>query len=207
MSCIKERTLITTNAARLRGAAYCKSHLPQRGDVFMMINLTDVFTSEGKDRRESLQVELDEFSYLGNQYRICEKSPLTMNFSNIGKGKALLEGRLKLVLEIPCDRCLRPVKEPLEIDFSQELYSPEILEPEEEDEQSFVHGYELDVEAFVKNEILINMPVKVLCRPDCKGICKKCGHNLNDGECGCDTFVPDPRMAAIKDIFNAYKEV
>lgn len=207
MSCIKERTLITTNAARLRGAAYCKSHLPQRGDVFMIINLTDVFTSEGKDRRESLQVELDEFSYLGNQYRICEKSPLTMNFSNIGKGKALLEGRLKLVLEIPCDRCLRPVKEPLEIDFSQELYSPEILEPEEEDEQSFVHGYELDVEAFVKNEILINMPVKVLCRPDCKGICKKCGHNLNDGECGCDTFVPDPRMAAIKDIFNAYKEV
>ena len=207
MSCIKERTLITTNAARLRGAAYCKSHLPQRGNVFMMINLTDVFTSEGKDRRESLQVELDEFSYLGNQYRICEKSPLTMNFSNIGKGKALLEGRLKLVLEIPCDRCLRPVKEPLEIDFSQELYSPEILEPEEEDEQSFVHGYELDVEAFVKNEILINMPVKVLCRPDCKGICKKCGHNLNDGECGCDTFVPDPRMAAIKDIFNAYKEV
>lgn len=207
MSCIKERTLITTNAARLRGAAYCKSHLPQRGDVFMIINLTDVFTSEGKDRRESLQVELDEFSYLGNQYRICEKSPLIMNFSNIGKGKALLGGRLKLVLEIPCDRCLRPVKEPLEIDFSQELYSPEILEPEEEDEQSFVHGYELDVEAFVKNEILINMPVKVLCRPDCKGICKKCGHNLNDGECGCDTFVPDPRMAAIKDIFNAYKEV
>lgn len=206
-SCIKERTLITTKAVRLRGSAYCKSHLPQRGDVFMIINLTDVFTSEGKDRRESLQVELDEFSYLGNQYRICEKSPLTMNFSNIGKGKALLEGQIKLVLEIPCDRCLRPVKESLEINFSQELYSPEVLEPEEADEQNFMHGYELDVEAFVKNEILINMPVKVLCRPDCKGICKKCGHNLNDGECGCDTFVPDPRMAAIKDIFNAYKEV
>ena len=51
------------------------------------------------------------------------------------------------------------------------------------------------------------MPVKVLCRPDCKEICKKCGHNLNDGDCGCDTFVPDPRMAAIKDIFNANKEV
>ena len=181
--------------------------LPQRGDVFMIINLTDVFTSEGKDRRESLQIELDEFSYMGSQYKICEKSPLTMNFSNISKGKVLLEGQLKLVMEIPCDRCLRSVKEPLELRFSQELYSPEDLEPGEEDEQSFVHGFELDVEAFVKNEILINMPVKVLCRPDCKGICKKCGHNLNDGECGCDTFVPDPRMAAIKDIFNANKEV
>lgn len=183
------------------------SCIKERGNVLMMINLTDVFTSGGKDRRESLQAELDELSYMGSRYKVCEKSPLTMNFSNIGKGKVLLEGQLKLVLEIPCDRCLKPVKEPLEISFSQELYLPEMLEPEEADEQSFMHGYELDVEAFVKNEILINMPVKVLCRPDCKGICKKCGHNLNDGECGCDTFVPDPRMAAIKDIFNAYKEV
>jgi len=183
------------------------SRLLQRGDVFMVVNLTDVFTSEGKDRRESLQVELDEFFYMGNHYKICEKSPLVMNFSNISRGKVLMEGQFELVMEIPCDRCLRPVKEPLEISFSQELISPENLEPEEEDEQPFVHGFELDVEAFLKNEILINMPVKVLCRPDCKGICKKCGHNLNDGECGCDTFVPDPRMAAIKDIFNANKEV
>ena len=194
-SCIKERALIAI------------SHLPQRGDVFMMINLTDVFTSEGKDRRESLQAELDEFSYMGSDYRICEKSPLAMEFSNIDRGKVLLEGHMRLVMEIPCDRCLRTVKEPLEISFSQELFSPEALGPEEADEQNFVHGYELDAEAFVKNEILINMPVKVLCRPDCKGICKKCGHNLNDGDCGCDTFVPDPRMAAIKDIFNANKEV
>lgn len=173
----------------------------------MMINLTDVFTSEGKDRRESLQAELDEISCMGSRYRICEKSPLQMNFSNISKGKLLLEGSLALIMEIPCDRCLRLVKEPLELNFSQELYSPEVLDPEEAQEQGFMHGYELDVEAFVRNEILINMPVKVLCRPDCKGICKKCGHNLNDGECGCDTFVPDPRMAAIKDIFNANKEV
>ncbi len=169
-SCIKERALIAI------------SHLPQRGDVFMMINLTDVFTSEGKDRRESLQAELDEFSYMGSDYRICEKSPLAMEFSNIGRGKVLLEGHMRLVMEIPCDRCLRTVKEPLEISFSQELFSPEALGPKEADEQ-------------------------VLCRPDCKGICKKCGHNLNDGDCGCDTFVPDPRMAAIKDIFNANKEV
>ena len=59
----------------------------------------------------------------------------------------------------------------------------------------------------MENVNLVNMPVKVLCKPGCKGICKQCGHNLNEGECGCDTFVPDPRMAAIKDIFNANKEV
>lgn len=174
----------------------------------MLINLTDVFTSEGKDRRESLVYEKDSFSYMGNDYKIREKSPIDMIFSNIGTGKALIKGEVKLVLEIPCDRCLKTVEVPLEVNFEQEVASPDGRSQEEEqDEQDFMLGCELDVEAFVNSEILINMPVKVLCKPDCKGICKQCGHDLNEGDCGCDTFVPDPRMAAIKDIFNANKEV
>ena len=174
----------------------------------MLINLTDVFTSVGKDRRESLAYEPDFYSFMGNKYRICEKSPLEMSFSNVGTGKVLIKGELKLVLEIPCDRCLQMVNVPLEVAFEQEVLSPDaITDQNEKDEQDFMLGYELDVEAFVNSEILVNMPVKVLCKPGCKGICKQCGHNLNEGECGCDTFVPDPRMAAIKDIFNANKEV
>ena len=174
----------------------------------MLINLTDVFTSAGKDRRESLIYEPDSFFHMGNAYKIHEKSPVDLMLSNNGNGKALIRGSLHLVLEMPCDRCLQIVKEPLTVEFEQEVFSPDAdRQGEDQDEQSFMQGYELDVEAFVNNEILINMPVKVLCRPDCKGICKKCGHNLNEGECGCDTFIPDPRMAAIKDIFNADKEV
>ncbi|MDY2699463.1 MAG: DUF177 domain-containing protein [Lachnospiraceae bacterium] len=174
----------------------------------MLINLTDVFTSVGKDRRESLAYEPDFYFFMGNKYRICEKSPLEVSFSNIGTGKVLIKGELKLVLEIPCDRCLQMVNVPLEVALEREVLSPDaITDQNEKDEQDFMLGYELDVEAFVNSEILVNMPVKVLCKPDCKGICKQCGHNLNEGECGCDTFVPDPRMAAIKDIFNANKEV
>lgn len=174
----------------------------------MLINLTDVFTSEGTDRSESLPYGPETFSHMGNEYKICRKSPVDMTFSNIGKGKVLVKGWMELVLEIPCDRCLQMVATPLDIRFEQELYSPDGAQwMEDQDQQDFMAGYELDVEAFLNSEILINMPVKVLCRPDCKGICRQCGHNLNEGECGCDTFVPDPRMAAIKDIFNADKEV
>lgn len=173
----------------------------------MLINLTDVFTSEGKDRRESLVYEKDSFSYMGNDYLIREKSPIDVIFSNIGASKVLIEGGIRLVLEIPCDRCLKTVEVPLDVKFKQEIVSPDGKSQEEEHEQDFMLGFELDIEAFVNSEILINMPVKVLCKPDCKGICKQCGHDLNEGDCGCDTFVPDPRMAAIKDIFNANKEV
>lgn len=173
----------------------------------MLLNLTDVFTSEGKDRRESLLFEPEAVSYMGEEYDILEKSPIQLTLSNVGTGKVLVDGKLTLCLDMPCDRCLKSVKVPLNVNFMQEVYAPDALPQEEQDAQSFVEGYELDVEALVKSEILVNMPVKVLCKPDCKGICKVCGHDLNEGECGCDTFVPDPRMAAIKDIFNANKEV
>lgn len=173
----------------------------------MLLNLTDVFTSEGKDRRESLLFEPETVSYMGEEYDILEKSPIQLTLSNVGTGKVLVDGKLTLCLDMPCDRCLKSVKVPLTVNFMQEVYAPDALPQEEQDAQSFVEGYELDVEALVKSEILVNMPVKVLCKPDCKGICKVCGHDLNEGECGCDTFVPDPRMAAIKDIFNANKEV
>ena len=82
----------------------------------------------------------------------------------------------------------------------------EIVE-EFDDDMNFMEGYHLDVDVLVDNEILLNWPMKILCTESCKGICKVCGKNLNDGDCGCDDFVPDPRMAAIKDIFNANKEV
>ena len=145
---------------------------------------------------------------MGNNYKIHEKSPADMIFTNIGSGKVMIRGELKLVLEIPCDRCLEMVKVPLEVNFEQEIISPDHAgQEEEQSEQYFMLGYEFDTEAFLNGEILINMPAKVLCRSDCKGICRQCGHNLNEGDCGCDTFVPDPRMAAIKDIFNANKEV
>lgn len=172
----------------------------------MLINLTDVFTSEGKDRRESLTFEPDVVSSMGNTYRIQDKSPISLTFTNIGIGKVLVQGEVKMTLSIPCDRCLKTVEVPLHIDFAEEVFSPEI-QAEDQDEQEFMLGYELDVEALMNSEILVNMPVKVLCKSDCKGICKQCGHDLNEGDCGCDTFVPDPRMAAIKDIFNANKEV
>lgn len=174
----------------------------------MLMNLTDVFSLEGKDIEENFVLEADEVSYMGNTYPIEEKKPVCVKCSNIGTGKALVSGTVSMILRIPCDRCLEEVKVPLSFEFTQETTSPEVTEQaDEQEKQSFLQGYELDIEALVNSEILVNMPVKVLCKPDCKGICKQCGHNLNEGDCGCDTFVPDPRMAAIKDIFNANKEV
>ncbi len=174
----------------------------------MLINLTDVFTSEGKVKKVNQTLAIDSVSYMGVSYPVICKSDVSLTFTNLEAGRVLLEGMMNLKLDMPCDRCLQSVEMPVDVSFAHEIAAPnEENVQSEEEEQCFMSGYELDVDALMNNEILINMPVKVLCRDNCKGICMVCGHNLNEGECGCDTFVPDPRMAAIKDIFNANKEV
>ena len=175
----------------------------------MLINLTDVLTSEGKTKEVQVPIEAASFSNGLTEYKIIEKSPVDFRFSCIERGKAQIHGKAQIILAMNCDRCLKEVEKKIELDFFREVFAPDEMTEgtDDDDDQNFMEGYELNVEDLIYSEILLNLPTKVLCREDCKGICRQCGKDLNEGECGCDTFVPDPRMAVIKDIFNADKEV
>lgn len=174
----------------------------------MLVNLTDVFSNESKVLELTIPYEAEAFTSQLGTFPIKEKSPVTLKLSNIGQSKALAEGSAKLTFVFACDRCLQDVDYTFDLAFELELVSPEYAGADAENYSSDVmEQYHLDVDKLINNEILLNWPVKILCRQDCKGICKVCGKNLNDGECGCDDFVPDPRMAMFKDIFEANKEV
>lgn len=174
----------------------------------MLINLTDVLTSEGRIVKKQVESELTEITCRAGSFRIESKTPLSLTLTNLGKDKAFIEGRMELFFSMNCDRCLKPVTQKVELSIAREAIGPEGRLPEaEDDDQGFMEGYQLKVDDLIMDECFMNLPVKVLCRPDCKGICMRCGKDLNAGECGCDTFVPDPRMARIKDIFDANKEV
>ena len=112
-------------------------------------------------------------------------------------------------LLFPCDRCLEEVQKDFHIEvereFDMKLSDTERIEAL--DETNFISGNNLDVDAFVYGEILLNLPMKVLCRKDCKGICNRCGTNLNLRTCTCDTGPFDPRMSVFQEIFNEMKEV
>ena len=168
----------------------------------MLVNLSDVLTSQGKVFRTTVPLELDSLKTRMGVYPVREKEPAVFVFTNIGEGKARVEGSARLSFDTQCDRCLTEVTTELELSFDRIVTAPDAV-TEDEDSRECMEGYQLDVEAFVYNEILVNWPVKILCREDCKGVCPECGQNLNMGDCGCDSFVPDPRMAVIKDIFNA----
>ncbi len=173
----------------------------------MLINLTELFACQpGHKEKKEIMPELEVFTGGTESYQILQKTPVTFLFTNLAPGKVRVEGEAEVVLGMQCSRCLKDVEQKIEFSFSVDVVSPEVP-LEEADDQTFMEGYQLNVESLFSNEILMSLPTKVLCRPDCKGICKKCGKDLNEGDCGCDTFVPDPRMAVLQDIFNANKEV
>lgn len=174
----------------------------------MFIDLSESFFSQGCSLTKQVLPDVEAVQLNGQTYRVIWKEPVVVTASCMEKGKALLNVNGVLSAELFCDRCLTPVEREIGINFEQEIYAPDAVPAEmNADEQVFMEGTQLDITALINSEIVMNWPPKILCKEDCKGICTICGKNLNEGECGCDTFVPDVRMAAIKELFLANKEV
>lgn len=98
----------------------------------------------------------------------------------------------------PCDRCGVLTSECHSVTIDKSLATS--LERQESDTIIVVPDMQLEVDELVYSEVILNLPSKHLCREDCKGLCIKCGKNLNEGECGCDLYEPDPRLEKLRDL-------
>lgn len=175
----------------------------------MLINLSELLSRNGDTKVFEANIGFDSFESRVDSYKIIDKSPFSLTVTNLGNRKITIEGDVRLSMNIPCNRCLEDVRTDIEFSIMKDVDMGESSDDriKELDEQNYIDGYYLDVDKLVYGEILLNLPMKVLCREDCKGLCNKCGANLNHGECGCDRESLDPRMSVIRDIFNNYKEV
>ena len=161
----------------------------------MQINISEIISTDYKVQTFNPEIEMEAFCLDGERYNFIRKSPVELKAQNEGHSVVNFSGHVDVTIDIPCSRCLTSVPTRLAFDFSQKV-DFEKLKAEQ-----------LDVDRLVYLEVLMSWPLKVLCREDCKGLCLKCGKNLNEGECGCDRASLDPRMSAIRDIFNNFKEV
>jgi len=118
-----------------------------------------------------------------------------------------LTGQLAASFELLCARCLEPVEQKVDHKFEL-LYRPqgsdagreEVSVTDAEAEIGYYQGEGLDLQDVVREQVLLALPLKVICREDCKGLCAHCGKNLNAGACSCAEPVEDPRWAALKEI-------
>lgn len=180
-----------------------------RKEDFMLIDLNELLTETGKEKRYQTMLEMDKFSYGKAEYDFSGDKKADFFFVNKGKKTVSLKCDIDVTLQIPCDRCLEPVNVPIKLSVSKDIDLKKTTDEREAelDEMNFLQGMNFDTEVFARNEILVNIPMKVLCSEDCKGICNKCGANLNKGSCDCDTTELDPRMSKVLDVFNQFKEV
>jgi uncharacterized protein len=175
----------------------------------MLISLSEIMTTKDKVAQISAPIELERFEHQGVSYEFVHKEPVNLTITNLGNRIVLIEGGTNISLTLFCSRCLKEIIYPMDIEFQKEVDFNLSEEERAEglDETNYIIGYNLDVDTLIYDEILIDFPMKLLCREDCKGLCKKCGTNLNENTCDCDTTVLDPRMSVIRDIFNNFKEV
>ena len=187
----------------------------------MLIDLRELLSGSQDERIEKVSIESESFDTGIAKYSILEKPEFELSITRIGKNKLEIkaesfvvldipcdQAESFVVLDIPCDRCLESV--PTKVEYSVDEivdFSDNAAGEEAKEEKDYIGGYELDVDRLVFGEILISMPGKTLCTPDCKGLCSICGHNLNVSECGCDRESLDPRMSVFKDILKNFKEV
>ena len=116
-------------------------------------------------------------------------------------------GRLEAAAQVECDRCLKPVEVDVDSDFSLEYITGKDYESSQTAELgeeamaiSVFDGESIDVDEIVREQLLLAVPSRRLCRDDCKGICPECGTDLNSGSCNCKSNYVDPRWAALKNL-------
>jgi len=121
--------------------------------------------------------------------------------------KAHLRGRISTETEVECTRCLEPVTKSLEIGFDDVFVDPadepvadEIAVTGADLDESIAIDGKIDVAEVIREQIILALPEQTFCRADCKGLCPKCGENLNLIDYNCTESEIDPRWAALKNL-------
>lgn len=114
---------------------------------------------------------------------------------------------LQTHMEVACARCLEPVEQTVEASFDL-IFRPSRADLDNSDrsistsetEIGYYEGDGLLLEDVLREQILLALPAKVLCREDCKGLCPECGRNRNTDPCACATTSADPRWSSLKEL-------
>lgn len=176
----------------------------------MRIDLTPLVTGKTQEISFDYQMKSDPGLIFDHLHPV-ESRPV------LGTGKVLKSGR-RFILEmtysgqvkVPCDRCLTLFDYEYSGEFTRILEKGEAGSEVEEDEDGEdiwkIEGDSVELDPIVEDDVLMNLPLKMLCTADCAGLCQMCGQNLNTGSCACEMDTVDPRMAALQELLKR-KEV
>ena len=163
----------------------------------MRLGLSQIIDRPGESVSFSVCVDLSDLLY-GTCYPVSEPVLASGTVRNTA-GVLVMTGSVHTTIHGVCDRCASDFDQYVEIPIDVVLVT-ELMNEENEDEWVFpLEGDSANLEEIVRTVFVLNLDSKLLCKEDCKGLCHRCGKNLNEGPCSCQKEL-DPRFAALKQL-------
>jgi uncharacterized protein len=162
-----------------------------------VVDLGRLTLAHGEGTRLDVPVRLDPFELGGQIYAAVPESPVVRLDVSRPSGGFAFRLRFAAHLEGPCTRCLEPAQLDLEVE------AREVDQADTEDEElrsPYVDEGELELSRWAHDAILLALPTRLLCRPDCAGLCPICGESLNDNPGHRHDDAPDPRWSKLNDL-------
>jgi len=175
------------------------------------INVAEIKLEAGNHKRFPVQVAVESVEMAGQAITFDRPFEGEAEVWNAGD-RLLVKAEVSGEATLQCSRCLGPVTLPLDVSFEEEYVEGEPADADDDEEQetevdagrsvSYYKGDEIDLSETLRDNVLLELPMKPLCSEDCAGLCPGCGTNLNTGSCQCaeETHTVDPRLAALKDL-------
>jgi uncharacterized protein len=171
----------------------------------MLLDLSEIVIRDGMKSA----VDIDQESVPDPDLRFAE--PVTGHIEFQNSGDLLnINGQVRTVVEIPCARCLADVRVPLNVILEERLPLEEVTHPKPPSDEdsgletivsSIIHLDQgrpiLDVDELIRQQLVAEIPIRTLCGGDCRGLCPKCGTDLNQGPCACPAETTDSPFAAL----------
>ena len=167
----------------------------------MRINLCEIIEMPGKSL--PFQCELDGERLLCPSIEAFTKLPSASGVITNTAGALTLKGVISAEMTCICDRCFERYSSVLELPVELKLAAD--LEDDDDPDIFALDGDWLDLSDVLETSFILNTDTKFLCKEDCKGLCSRCGKNLNDGPCGCKKEI-DPRLAVLGQLLDKTEE-
>ncbi len=163
----------------------------------MLLGLSKIMDCPGQSISFSTSIDLSDLRF-GTCHPVTEPVLAEGSVRNTA-GVLVMTGNVSTTIHGVCDRCAADFSRHVEIPLNVVLVT-ELASEENEDEWVFsLEGDSADLEDIVRTVFVLNLDSKLLCKPDCQGICCRCGRNLNRESCTCEKEI-DPRFAALKQL-------
>jgi uncharacterized protein len=159
------------------------------------IELEPVFNNEGFSRSVDFTLDMSD-CYFNGGFPFTDAIHITGEVKNSTDIVSLV-AKAEFTLNLTCDRCAADFSRTFIVPLEHVLVTE--LNDDDNDEFIVVDSFHYDLEPLVREDVVLALPMKVLCREDCVGICHRCGKDLNDGPCDCGRDY-DPRWDALQQL-------